>query len=223
MLMKRIYIIATFGTLLLVFIALLLHYNQKKMGQNLSENNKSSEIIEEDKQTQKKDQNSIEEPIVNSLERITKKPFGIYITPENSPVSDERFAGYHTGTDFEVTAEEIGKEMPITTICEGEILVKNSISGYGGVIVQGCKIKSSDVTVLYGHLDLSSSNLKPGDNVNGGIFLANLGNNKSRETDGERKHLHLGIHRGNKINYLGYVQNRNLLENWVNYETLINK
>src|SRR5438105_4096773 len=45
-------------------------------------------------------------PIGNSLSRVTKKPFGIYITPQNSPVQPEKFKGYHTGVDFETTADE---------------------------------------------------------------------------------------------------------------------
>jgi hypothetical protein len=32
---------------------------------------------------------------------LQKKPFGIYITPENSPVQPENFTGYHTGIDVE--------------------------------------------------------------------------------------------------------------------------
>ena len=39
------------------------------------------------------------EPIGQTEERITKKPFGIKISPENSPISPERFSGYHTGID----------------------------------------------------------------------------------------------------------------------------
>lgn len=40
-------------------------------------------------------------PIAEFEKRITKKPFGIYITPQNSPVQPERFTGYHTGVDVE--------------------------------------------------------------------------------------------------------------------------
>jgi hypothetical protein len=45
--------------------------------------------------------------------------------------------------------------------------------------------------------------------------LAVLGTGFSTETDGERKHLHLGIHKGTAINILGYVQNSSELNNWV--------
>src|SRR5579863_6635904 len=41
------------------------------------------------------------EPISGGLSRVTKKPFGIYVTPQNSPVQPEKFTGFHTGIDFE--------------------------------------------------------------------------------------------------------------------------
>src|SRR3989344_6907506 len=40
-------------------------------------------------------------PVDEFEERITKKPFGIFITPQNSPIKPERFSGYHTGVDVE--------------------------------------------------------------------------------------------------------------------------
>src|SRR3989344_7022766 len=41
------------------------------------------------------------EPIAEFSQRITKKPFGIYITPETSPVHPDKFDGFHTGVDIE--------------------------------------------------------------------------------------------------------------------------
>src|SRR5579871_4518385 len=41
------------------------------------------------------------EPAKDFLQRVTKKPFGIYVTPTDSPVQPERFTGYHTGADGE--------------------------------------------------------------------------------------------------------------------------
>jgi hypothetical protein len=41
-------------------------------------------------------------PVPGFPEEITKKPFGIFINPETSPVQPERFRGYHTGVDVEV-------------------------------------------------------------------------------------------------------------------------
>ncbi|NTU99252.1 hypothetical protein HGA64_04600 [Candidatus Falkowbacteria bacterium] len=43
-------------------------------------------------------------PISDALSRVTKKPFGIKVSPKNSSVSPERFTGYHTGVDFETTS-----------------------------------------------------------------------------------------------------------------------
>jgi hypothetical protein len=45
--------------------------------------------------------------------------------------------------------------------------------------------------------------------------LGILGQGFSQETDEERKHLHLAIHQGSSIELRGYVQNPNLLENWI--------
>ncbi|PIS40806.1 MAG: hypothetical protein COT26_01390 [Candidatus Kerfeldbacteria bacterium CG08_land_8_20_14_0_20_43_14] len=63
-------------------------------------------------------------PISNALSRITKKPFGIYITPQNSPVQPERFTGYHTGVDFETLPSEANINVPIYAAANGEVLVK---------------------------------------------------------------------------------------------------
>ncbi len=40
-------------------------------------------------------------PIANAKSRITKKTFGLFVSPQNSPVLPEKFTGYHTGVDFE--------------------------------------------------------------------------------------------------------------------------
>lgn len=47
-------------------------------------------------------ENILNIPLTDAAARITKKPFGIFITPQNSPVQPERFSGFHTGTDFEI-------------------------------------------------------------------------------------------------------------------------
>ena len=50
-------------------------------------------------------------PIESALKRVTKKPFGIYVTPQSSPVKPEKFKGYHTGVDFEILPSEKNKEV----------------------------------------------------------------------------------------------------------------
>jgi len=154
-------------------------------------------------------------PLPRASERVTKKPFGIFITPATSPVSPERFQGYHTGADFEIFPEELNAEVPVSAICDGKLLLKEYAIGYGGVAVEGCTLEGNPVTVVYGHLKLSSITAKVGDKLSPGEKLGILGKNKSAETDGERKHLHLGIHKGTSINILGYVQSKNSLSAWI--------
>jgi murein DD-endopeptidase MepM/ murein hydrolase activator NlpD len=154
-------------------------------------------------------------PIDNFESRITKKPFGIKVSPGNSPVSPERFSGYHTGTDFETTADEQNTDVSIFAICDGNLILKKQASGYGGVVVQTCKIHNEDMTIIYGHLKLSSINTQTNQFLKAGDKIGILGKGYSSETDGERKHLHLAIHKGKGINLLGYVQNQNDLNNWI--------
>ena len=152
-------------------------------------------------------------PLDRISERVTKKTFGMYITPQNSPMQPEKFKGYHTGVDFEVFPDEENKTIPVSAICEGKLLVKKYASGYGGVVVQSCKFKQNEITVIYGHLLLSSVIKKAGSNLTMGETIGVLGA-KSQETDGERKHLHLGVHLGTAINILGYVSNKAQLKDW---------
>ena len=158
---------------------------------------------------------SIAFPIARALERVTKKPFGIYIRPKDSPVTPEKFTGYHTGADFETDPNEQDSDIPIFTVCAGPLLLKEWARGYGGVAVQKCRINAQDVTIVYGHLKLTSIQAKTGASLTQGQELGALGKGYSTETDGERKHLHLAIHRGTAINILGYVQNRASLDNWI--------
>ncbi len=155
------------------------------------------------------------QPISLALSRVTKKPFAIYITPQNSPISPEKFTGYHTGVDFEILTGEKNADVPIYAICTGTLALKKYASGYGGVAVQSCGLNGQDITVIYGHLKLAGINLKTGDKIMAGEPIDILGKGYSTETDGERKHLHLGIHQGSDINLLGYVQNAAELTNWI--------
>jgi hypothetical protein len=153
-------------------------------------------------------------PLTHAADRITKKTFGMYITPQNSPIQPERFTGYHTGTDYEVTPEELNQPVTVNTICSGKLLIKEYASGYGGVAVQACLLKNKPITVIYGHLKLASIIWNKGDTIEANITLGVLGANKTSETDGERKHLHLGIHLGPDINIRGYVSTADQLTGW---------
>lgn len=148
-------------------------------------------------------------------ERITKKPFGMFITPETSPVSPEKFTGYHTGVDFEVEENEDETQLNVLTICSGELIYKNWVNGYGGVVIQACAYNDQPVTVLYGHINLHSVELSVGTTVEKGMFLATLGKGYSEQTDGERPHLHLAVHKGAEQELRGYVQTEEELSNWI--------
>ena len=148
--------------------------------------------------------------------RVTKKPFGIYVSPDNSPVQPEKFTGYHTGVDFETTASESNIDVPVSAFCDGKLLLKEYATGYGGVAVQSCTLNNQAVTIIYGHLYLASIKLNNGDRVKKGDPIGNLGKGYSVQTDGERKHLHLGIHKGTTVDIRGYVQQQSQLLDWLN-------
>jgi murein DD-endopeptidase MepM/ murein hydrolase activator NlpD len=158
----------------------------------------------------------ISEPIANALARVTKKPFGLYVSPDFSPVTPERFTGYHTGVDFETTSNEQNIDVPIYAICPGKLLLKKTASGYGGVIAESCTLAGQAVTVTYGHLRLASIVKKIGQSFVQGEQIGVLGEGYSSETDGERKHLHLGIHKGAAAVISGYVANFSELQQWIN-------
>ncbi len=156
-------------------------------------------------------------PITQFKERITKKPFGIYITPQSSPVQPERFTGYHTGIDVEY--QDITKDVPVYAIADGEIIYSNFVSGYGGVLILKINISGSVHSILYGHLR-SSSLPNTGKTLEKGEQMAVLGTNNSVETDSERRHLHLSVLSDDRIDLKGYVQNQSELSGWIDPLTL---
>lgn len=168
---------------------------------------------------------SIVAPLKNFATRVTKKSFGIHITKADSPVQPERFAGYHTGTDFEMLPGEEEAMMPIQAICTGPVVVARQADGYGGVMVQSCVIDGEAVTVLYGHLafTLSSIQIIPGTHLEAGQTFATLGTAFSDETDGERRHLHLSIHKGTAAVLAGYVQTEKELDAWIDPMTILTR
>lgn len=154
-------------------------------------------------------------PISDALSRVTKKPFDIYITPETSPVQNDRFTGYHVGTDFETTADEKDVEIPILAICDGPLVLKEYAKGYGGVAVQACVLNGENITVVYGHLALESITPVAGEQLTRGETIGRLGQGYSDETDGVRKHLHLGVHKGSALDIRGYVPSQAQAEAWL--------
>ena len=154
-------------------------------------------------------------PLEQAEERITKKKFGQYITSQNSPVQPEKFRGYHTGTDFEIFLEELNANVPVQAIGDGKIALKVTAPGYGGSLVENCELDNQLITVIYGHLKLASIAKKAGDTLAKGEEIGILGKAFSAETSGERKHLHLGVHKGSAVDIRGYVQKEAELANWL--------
>ena len=174
-------------------------------------------LLQNDKQKENFEEQSIDfqPPLSEISKREIKKTFGIYITPENSPIQPERFKGYHTGVDFEIFPQELNKDVPVYAICSGELKLKQFSSGYGGLVVQMCQLNEKPITVVYGHLRLSSLINKIGDNLDIGDNIGLLGDDKSSETDYERKHLHISIYNDSEINIQGYVNSQEELLNWI--------
>ncbi len=150
----------------------------------------------------------IVEPIRDAALRATPLHFGVKVTPnpENNPITPpERFEGYHVGEDFEISKEELNIDVPIFALCRGKVLFSGFAEGYGGLVVQQCTLQGKAVTVMYGHLTLEGlpkvkTTLRPGDKIS---VLAPA---NSHDSDGNRKHLHLGISNGTTIDMRGYVQ-----------------
>lgn len=155
-------------------------------------------------------------------DRVTKKPFGIYVTPENSPVQPERFSGYHTGTDFEVQKDEDASAITVAAVCDGAVSYKGIVDGYGGVLTQQCMPDENPVTVLYGHIAPNSVVPNAGDILSTGDLIGNLGGAFSKEAGGERAHLHLGVIRGTTVDFRGYVPEETLLSQWIDPITFLN-
>jgi len=148
-------------------------------------------------------------------QRISKKPFGLYVSPKSSPVSPEKFTGYHAGVDFEILPLEKPHNVSVTALCSGDVHYTNWVKGYGGVLVQSCVLDGEDITVLYGHLAEDSIPYVRGNDIEKGEFVGTLGIAYSTETDNERAHLHLSVHKGTDVELRGYTENQQDLDNWL--------
>jgi murein DD-endopeptidase MepM/ murein hydrolase activator NlpD len=156
--------------------------------------------------------NALANPVADFKARVTKKPFGIYITPQNSPIQPERFTGYHTGADAEY--QDITDDVPVYAVADGKVVLSKTASGYGGVFMIEILLNGTKHTVLYGHIRPSSLP-KVGTQVTKGKQLAVLGTGYSTETDGERRHLHFTILATNALDIRGYVQSESQLSGWL--------
>jgi len=161
--------------------------------------------------------NALAEPVTDFKKRVTKKPFGIYITPETSPVQPERFSGYHTGADAEY--EDVTSDVPVFAIADGKVVLSKTASGYGGVFMISFNLDGTAHTALYGHIRPSSLP-EVGKEFKKGDGLGLLGTGYSSETDGERRHLHFAVLSDDRLDIKGYVQNESQLSGWLDSLTL---
>ena len=116
---------------------------------------------------------------------------------------------------FETFPEGEDEDVRITTICGGPLRSKTFAQGYGGVATQECLLKNQPILVVYGHLRLASIDRAVGAYLAPGTYIGNLGRGFTHETDGERKHLHLGVVRGSAPDLRGYVQDQSELSRWI--------
>lgn len=160
-------------------------------------------------------EDDIVDPLDRVRERELKLTFGLYVTPnpDQNPIDPpERFTGYHTALDFEILEGEEKSDVYVYAICAGQVLLNKYVDGYGGTLVQSCIIDGEPVTVLYGHLDPASTAAKIGDHLSPGDALGFLGEAYTEETSQNRKHLHLGIHQGERVVLQGYAASKSELD-----------
>lgn len=155
---------------------------------------------------------SLANPVANFKARVTKKPFGIYITTQNSPVQPERFSGYHTGADAEY--QDVSTDVPVYAVADGTIVLSRTASGYGGVFMIEIELDGVKHNVLYGHIRPSTLPTV-GEKVTRGQQIALLGTGYSTETDGERRHLHFAVLTDTRLDIKGYVPTKADLSGWL--------
>lgn len=147
-------------------------------------------------------------PIADYLARRTFKVFGQYV--------QDRFTGYHTGDDIEYG--DIPGDVPVYAIADGQVVARQWVSGYGGIVIARYRIKGKDISALYGHLKLASAKAV-GNKIKKGEAIAVLGDANSHDTDGERKHLHFQLWEGTAVRFAGYVATTAGLDVYLNPTT----
>lgn len=176
-------------------------------------------------------------PLENTLQRKSYKTFAQYIDQnfyeaqntielksrrnpdligakedQNNPdLYPTKYIGYHTATDWEIIPEELNKKVPVYAISDSILTYQNFVSGYGGVVILYLIIEN--LSVLYGHLDISQIKFSVGENIPGKTKIAYLADNFSTNSGGERQHLHFAIYKGKDLYFKGYEENKNILLN----------
>jgi len=162
-------------------------------------------------------------PLPQASLRPTPLHFGLYVTPDpaQNPIDPpERFTGYHAATDFEIFRGEVHSEIPVYAICTGPVLFSGFSEGYGGLLTQRCILDGEPVHVIYGHLEVASL---PGEqqDIGKGESIGVLGAAHTNDTDQNRKHLHLGIRKGDVSDVRGYVEYPEELQLFIDPQTVL--
>lgn len=165
-------------------------------------------------------------PISNFAARPSYKSFGEYFDKKSylgrEDIFPNQFTGYHAAIDLEIFPTEGDQLVPVYAIANGKIVYASTVSGYGGVIL--LQLTGTDNTVIYGHVKTNDLPFKVGDLITGGSRLSYLGAAFSKETGGERKHLHFGIYKGKDLYFKGYEPTQSALENrWINPTAFLNQ
>jgi len=163
------------------------------------------------------------QPMEHAANRPTPLHFGVHVTPDpaTNPIDPpERFTGYHAAVDYEVSAEELDAPVPVFAICRGKVVYSGFAEGYGGVLIQRCTLDGEPISVIYGHLSRNGL-IEDGETLRSGQQLGYLADARSVDSDGSRKHLHLGIHKGRALDMRGYVQTREELAEYIDPATVL--
>ncbi len=163
------------------------------------------------------------EPLEHATNRPTPLHFGVHVTPDpaDNPIDPpERFTGYHVATDYEVSADELDAPIPVFAICRGKIVYSGFAEGYGGLVIQRCTLDREPISVIYGHLSRNGL-LEDGLTVRSGQQIGYLADARSVDSDGNRKHLHLGIHKGKALDMRGYVQTEGEMAEFIDPATVL--
>jgi murein DD-endopeptidase MepM/ murein hydrolase activator NlpD len=154
-------------------------------------------------------ESGLAEPVTDFKKRATKKQFGTFVQPGNSPVQPERFSGYHTGVDAEYA--DVSGEVAVYAITTGKVIsFQRGVQGYGGVMAVEHTYQGQTWRAVYGHVIAEAES---GASVGKGQRIARLAE-QGAGTDGERKHLHLSLKKGAVTDLKGYVSSAELLSGW---------
>lgn len=165
-----------------------------------------SELQEKVEVTENKAKSLVGFPIAEYTSRRTVNAFG-----EESQVTLD---GYHVGDDIEFTDTEA--DVPVFAIADGIVRRSDWVKGYGGVMVIAHTIEGKTISAIYGHIDNSQTFVNVDDGVSKGQHIAYLGEGGTAETDGERKHLHFAVYKGEDSRIQGYESSADAFDQWIN-------